>query len=64
MKATLKDLMARADACIEAENDLVCDVAAEHCQIVGNVKHMTWFRNAVAKELTETVRKYEHLEVP
>jgi hypothetical protein len=63
MKATLKDLFDRADRAIERGETIACDVAVEHCQIFDNVKHLDWFRRAVAKALTEEVRKYEHLEV-
>jgi hypothetical protein len=36
------------------DNDLITlvyDVAADCGQIVGNVKHMKWFRQAVAEEM-------------
>ena len=64
MKATLKDLRFAVDAKIEAAGDLVYDVAAEHGQIFDNVKHLAWFRRAVAQELINTTARYAHLEVP
>ena len=43
--------LSRASEAIE-DADMVCfDVAAEHGQMFGNVKHMTWFVEAVADEL-------------
>lgn len=37
-----------------AEEDVVCfDVAANAGQIFANVKHMDWFVDAVAQELSE-----------
>ena len=36
---------------IEKNDDVVYDVASGRGQIVGNVKHMPWFREAVADEL-------------
>jgi hypothetical protein len=36
---------------IEREDDVCFDVAAEHGQIFGNVKHMKWFAEAVAEAL-------------
>ena len=48
--ATAGSLTAALEA-IERE-DVVCfDVAAEHGQIFGNVKHMKWFAEAVSEAL-------------
>lgn len=62
-KATLEDLKQRAKSAIERDEDFIYDVAAEHSQMVGNVKHMHWFKKAVMIALTETTAKYSHLEV-
>ena len=40
-----------AKKAIEKNDDVVYDVASGKGQIVGNVKHMPWFREAVADEL-------------
>src|ERR1700730_5115526 len=41
-------LMEEANEAIERGDDIVYDTASESGQIVSNVKHMTWFREAVA----------------
>ena len=38
----------KAKQLIEDDDDLIYDVAADHCSIVENVKHMDWFIDAVA----------------
>jgi len=44
-------ILAQAMEAIENE-DIVCfDVAAEYGQMFANVKHMTWFIEAVADEI-------------
>ncbi|MCU1271133.1 MAG: hypothetical protein JWN74_2427 [Acidobacteriaceae bacterium] len=40
-----------AQEAIEREDQVCFDVCAEHCQIFGNVKHTTWFLEAVAEAL-------------
>jgi hypothetical protein len=45
--------LACADDAIEGKVDLIYDVAANVGQIVDNVKHMDWFRHAVAEEIDE-----------
>jgi hypothetical protein len=42
-----------AEQAIESEDDVCFDVAANHGQIFGNVKHTYWFLDAVAQELSE-----------
>ncbi len=61
MAATLQELADRARQAIEREEDFVFEVAGEACQMFDNVKHMRWFRVAVALWLTENVHKWEHL---
>jgi hypothetical protein len=58
---TLAELMARAKAAVERREQFVFDVCAEYGQIYGNVKHMRWFRRAVAKWLTENIKRWAHL---
>lgn len=41
----------RALQLIEERSVTAHDVAAEHCQIFSNVKHMDWFINAVAERV-------------
>ena len=60
---TMKDLTEKVNRDIEADKPYIYDVAAEHSQIVDNVKHMTWFKKAVAAYITENVQAYSHLEV-
>ena len=43
----------RAEEAIENEDDVIYDVAANSGQMVGNVKHMDWFVEAVAQALME-----------
>jgi hypothetical protein len=45
------DSLQAAREAIEREDDVCFDVAADHGQIFANVKHMTWFVEAVATEL-------------
>lgn len=40
-----------ADRAIAGNRTVIYDVAAEHAQQVDNVKHLRWFREAVADEL-------------
>ena len=61
---TWDDVLKAADQRIEDDDGLIYDVAIERSQIVANVKHMRWFRYAVALELIATVKKYEDVTVP
>lgn len=58
---TLEDLTKRAENAIANEEDIVYDTAAEAGQIVGNVRHMHWFKRAVMRALTESYESYSHL---
>jgi hypothetical protein len=44
---------AKALRAIKRGDIVVYDVAANYDQLVGNVKHMSWFVDAVADELSE-----------
>lgn len=35
----------------EEQSHVLNDCAAEHCQILDNVVHMTWFKKALAENL-------------
>lgn len=61
-KATLEDLKNRAQRAIDTGEDIIYDVAAETSQMVGNVKHMRWFKVAVMNALIGTYAKYSHLD--
>lgn len=63
-KATLDDLLKAAERKIERNDVMIYDVASQTGQIVGNVKHMRWFKYAVAQELIESTAKYAHLTLP
>lgn len=58
---TLAELKARADAAVEREESFVFDVCAAYGQMFGNVQHLAWFREAVARWLTENVKVWSHL---
>lgn len=58
---TAEDLLARAEGAIERDEDFIYDVAAETGQMVGNVKHMRWFVEAVADWLIDNTGKWSHL---
>jgi len=60
-KINLADLKERAKSAIERDESFVDDIAAEHCQIIDNVKHMDWFINEVCKRLCNDYKKYSHL---
>lgn len=49
------DWIARARRAIERDTNDVYDCASHYCQIVGNVKHMHWFVQALAKWLAGEV---------
>lgn len=56
-KATLATQpYARAQRAIDRNEQIIYDVAGEHCQHVDNVKHMTWFLQKVAEEFEEAAR--------
>ena len=61
---TWDDVLRRADALIEDDDNLIYDVAAERGQIVDNIKHMRWFRHAVALEVIASNTKYADVEPP
>jgi hypothetical protein len=47
------DYHQKALEAIENDDNIIYDVASEHGQIVGNVKHMSWFEDEVANALME-----------
>lgn len=55
----MSDRLSKALEAIENEDTVCFDVAAEHGQIFGNVKHMRWFAEAVAEALEESGEDYE-----
>ncbi len=61
-KATLQELLARADSAIARNENLIHDVAANSGSIVGNVKHMRFFKLEVADELVARTEKWSHLQ--
>ena len=61
-KATLTELLARAKSAIDRNENLIHDVAANSGSIVGNVKHMRWFKLEVADALIATTDKWSHLQ--
>ena|GEM_PF-2567446 len=62
MALTRTDLMVRANRAIERDEAFIYDVAAEHCQIVGNVRGMRWFVRAVANWLIDNTGRWSHVE--
>jgi hypothetical protein len=58
---SMDQLAARAQQAIDNDEDFVYDLAAECSQQVGNVKHMTWFKQAVMRDIAENQPQYEHL---
>jgi len=48
-----RSLMEEANEAIERGDAIVYDTASDSGQIVGNVKHMEWFRQAVARAIFE-----------
>ena len=61
LEVKYRDLLARAGELCEGNSVLLHDVVAEHGQLLGNVRHMRWFREAVAFELTQRHAKWEPL---
>ncbi len=62
MALTRDDLLDRTDEAIERDEAFIYNVAAEHCQIVGNVRGMRWFVGAVANWLIDNTGRWSHLE--
>lgn len=58
---TLEQLAARAQEAIDNDENFVYDVAAEYSQQVGNVKHMTWFKKTVMRNIALNVAEFKHL---
>jgi len=54
-------LMARAAKAIKRREQFVYDLAAETCSMVENVADTRWFRNEVARRLTEDYAKWKPL---
>jgi hypothetical protein len=52
-EAIASRLLNAADQAIQDETDVAFDTASDNCQIFGNVKHMSWFREAVARAIFE-----------
>lgn len=63
MKKTVDELVAKAKKAIENKEQFVFDIADNNGQIVDNVKHMTWFIDAVADQITLDVKAYKHLHI-
>jgi hypothetical protein len=53
--------MARASRAIDQDEEFIYDVASQTGQIVANVKHMRWFRLAVAQYLIDSFKRYLEL---
>lgn len=60
-EALQADLQAATDRALTQDSELLYDVASAVGQIVGNVKHMHWFRVAVAQEIAARTPKYAPL---
>ncbi len=56
------ELIRQAQELIDADADVIYDVAADTGQIVGNVKHMSWFVRNVAEWLAEDPSYYEEFK--
>ena len=61
--ATLGDLWFQVENRIERQDPLIYDVLAETGQMFDNVRHMRWFRYAVAQAMIGNVKRYAHLEL-
>lgn len=61
-KPTLKELLDRASSAISRNENIIYDVAAQSGSMVDNVKHMRWFKMAVADELVATTDRWSHLQ--
>ena len=63
MAKTIEDLEDCAQGMISREDGFALEVAVEHAQQFGNVKHTTWFRTAIMAALVnERPRQWGHLE--
>lgn len=62
-EATLEELYKVVDNAIKRGDDVCYDVAANEGQVFGNVKHMQWFRDAMAQDFIVSTRKYRHLKL-
>jgi hypothetical protein len=61
---TWDDVLVAAQRRIDRDDELVYDLCANRGQILANVKHLKWLHVAVAKELVNTVKKYENVIIP
>lgn len=61
LAVTVDDLRARAESAIERDEGFIYDVAGETGQMVGNVKHMRWFVEAVANWLIDNTGRWSRL---
>ena len=62
-KATIADLYRVVDWRLEHPDTLVYDLLADTGQMLDNVRHMRWFRNAIAQALIDNVKRYAHLSL-
>jgi phage terminase Nu1 subunit (DNA packaging protein) len=63
-KKTIQDLLERARLAIENHEVVALDEAADKCQMIDNVGHMTWFVQRVAAEIAAKTKAYQHLTIP
>ena len=63
-KYTWADVLRTAQEYIDRDDDLIYDIASDVGQIVGNIKHMPWFRYRVALALRDTLSKFANIETP
>ena len=62
MTKTLLELKGRAERAIGRDEHFIHDVASHYVSITGNVKHMYWFKRAVARYLVDNFKCWEHLD--
>jgi hypothetical protein len=62
-KKTIDDLISASKRAIDKKEQIIYDVADNKCQIVDNVKHTSWFIDAVANEITLRTKAYQHLHI-
>lgn len=60
-KKTMTDLTSYVDRVVRRGEAIVQDVADNCGQILENVQHTTWFKQAVAEEIMSTDDRYTHL---
>lgn len=60
-KPKVDALMDTAAAHIDRRSTLARDVMVSNCQMYDNAGHLPWFKEAVAKELTQVFKKYSRL---